>query len=416
MSSNPTASSMTPAYEQAHAPGIEGMKIHWEGARAKRASMIAFAIGVIGAVATLVGIGVERTQAFGSWLFAYMFVLAIVLGSMFFVLVHHITAARWGTTLRRIAESAMWTAPLFIVLFVPVALGLHDLFHWTHTEDVAKDPILTAKAPYLNETFFYIRAVLYFVVWAGIALYMNKQSVAQDKGNGLALLQRMRTASAPSMLLFGLSVTFAAFDWLMSLSPHWFSTIFGVYYFAGAVQGSLAFLIVVAMLLQRSGLLHGVITVEHYHDLGKLLFGFTVFFAYIAFSQYFLIWYANIPEETEWFLHRWGPWAGLSIALVFFCFVLPFAVLLSRGAKRTAPVLLLGALLVLVGRAIDMYWLVFPSLDHHSHGPHVTWMNFTALLGIGGLFVGLFCWRLGKNALVPVGDPLLRSSMGHENV
>ena len=416
MSSNPTASSMTPAYEQAHAPGMEGIKIHWEGARSKRAAMIAFVVGLLGVVATLVGIGVDRSQAFGSWLFAYMFVLAIALGSMFFVLVHHITSARWGTTVRRLAEAAMWTMPLFAVLFVPVALGLHDLFHWTHLEDVAKDPILNAKKGYLNESFFYIRAVLYFVVWAGIALYMNKQSVAQDKGNGVSFLQRMRGASAPSMLLFGLSITFAAFDWLMSLSPHWFSTIFGVYYFAGAVQGSLAFLIIVAMLLQRGGLLHGMITVEHYHDLGKLLFGFTIFFAYVAFSQYFLIWYANIPEETEWFLHRWGPWAGLSIALVFFGFVLPFFVLLSRGSKRTAPVLLLGAIITLVGRAIAMYWLVFPSLDHHNHGPHVTWMNFTALLGVGGLFVGLLCWRLGKHALVPVGDPLLRSSMGHENV
>ncbi|WP_373047094.1 hypothetical protein [Vulgatibacter sp.] len=416
MSSNPTASSMTPSYEEAHAPGTQGIKIHWEAARSKRAAMIGFVVGAIGVALTLIGIGVDRTAAFGSWIFAYMLFLAIALGSMFFVLMHHITASRWGTTVRRLAEASMSTLPLFALLFVPVLVGLHDLFHWTHAEDVAKDAILTAKAPYLNIPFFYIRAFIYFAVWIGLSVYLTRKSALQDKGNGLHILGQMRTASAPGMLLFALSLTFAAFDWLMSLSPHWFSTIFGVYYFAGAVQGALAMIIIVAMFLQRAGLVHRMITVEHYHDLGKLLFGFTVFFAYIAFSQYFLIWYANIPEETEWFLHRWGPWAGLSIALIFFTFVLPFFVLLSRVAKRTAPILLLGALLVLVGRAIDMYWLVMPSLDHHGHGPHLSWMNFTALLGIGGLYVGLLCWRLGKNALVPVGDPLLRSSMGHENV
>src|SRR5690606_34386040 len=165
-----------------------------------------------------------------------------------------------------------------------------DLFHWTHADAVARDTILQAKASYLNETFFFIRAVIYFVVWIGLSVMLMRQSAAQDNGDGMTWLKRMRTTSAPGMLLFALSITVAAFDWLMSLSPHWFSTIFGVYYFAGAVQGSLALIIVVAMLLHRGGMLHGVVTVEHYHDLGKLLFGFTIFFSYIAFSQYFLIW------------------------------------------------------------------------------------------------------------------------------
>ncbi len=416
MSHNPTASSMTPSYEDVHAPSTQGLKFHWEAAKAKKAALIGFLVGGLGVAATLVGIGVDRSQAFGSWLFAYMLFLAIALGSLFFVLVHHLTGSRWGTTVRRIAEASMSTLPLFALLFVPVALGLHDLYEWTHGDVVAKDDILQAKAGYLNETFFYVRVVVYFAIWIGLSVYLGKLSIAQDKGDGMKYLQKMRSASAPGMLLFSLSLTFAAFDWLMSLSPHWFSTIFGVYYFAGAAQGMFAMLIVIAMMLQRGGMLHRMITVEHYHDLGKFLFGFTVFFAYIAFSQYFLIWYANIPEETEWFLHRWGPWAGLSLAMVFFTFVLPFVVLLSRMAKRALPVLLVGAIIVLVGRALDMYWLVFPSLDHHGHGPHVSWMNFTALIGIGGMYFGYLCWRLGKHALVPVGDPLLRSSMGHENV
>lgn len=415
MSTNPTASSMTPSYQDVHAPGIQGLKFHWDAPRAKRAATICFAVGALFSVATLAGIGVDRSAAFGSWLFAFVLFLSVALGSLFFVLVHHLTASRWGVTVRRLAEASMATLPLFAVLFIPVALGLHDLYEWTHGDVVATDELLQKKSAYLNTGFFFVRAVIYFAIWIGLSVYLAKTSVAQDKGNGLALWKRMKTASAPGMLLFGLSVTFAAFDWLMSLSPHWFSTIFGVYYFAGAVQGTFAFLAILVMLFHRGGMLKGMVTVEHLHDIGKLLFGFTVFFAYIAFSQYFLIWYANIPEETEWFLKRWGPWSGLSVSLVFFTFVLPFFVLLSRAAKRTPAILAVGALLVLVGRAIDMYWLVFPSLDHHGHGPHVTWMNFTALLGVGGLWAGLLCWRLGKHPLVPVGDPLLRASMGHEN-
>lgn len=416
MSSTPTASSMTPAYEDVHAPGMEGMKIRWPGA--KRTALIALVIGLVGSVATLAGIGVDSTQAYASWLYAYALFLSLALGSLFFVLVHHITGARWGVSVRRLAEAGMATLPVFALLFVPVIFGMHDLFHWTHEDVRATDPLVQWKSAYLDVTFFYVRAVLYFAVWIGLSAYMMKQSVAQDSGDGLARLHRMKWASAPGMLLFGLSITFAAFDWLMSLSPHWFSTIFGVYYFSGAVQGSLAMLIVLALALHKAGYLRGVVTVEHYHDLGKLLFGFTIFFAYIAFSQYFLIWYANIPEETFWFLYRWGPWQGVSIALIFFTFVLPFFVLLAREAKRMAPVLLLGAVIVLVGRAIDMYWLVFPSLQHGAEvqAPNFTWMNLTALVGVGGIFVGALCWQLGKNALVPVGDPLLRASMGHENV
>lgn len=415
MSTPPTASSMTPTYEDVHAGSAQGIKVHWEASRSRRASMIGFVIGVIGIAATLAGVAVDRTQAFGSYLFAYTLFLSLGLGALFFVLMHHITASRWGITVRRIAEATMATLPLFALLFIPILLGMHDLFEWTNQDILAKDELLASKTPYLNTGFFIVRAVIYFLVWTGLSLYLFRKSTAADRGNGLQIMNQMKAASAPAIALYGLTLTFASFDWLMSLSPHWFSTIFGVYYFAGAIQGALALMIVVAMLLQRGGLLHGMITVEHYHDLGKLLFGFTVFFAYIAFCQYFLIWYANIPEETEWFLKRWGSWSGLSIGLIFFSFVLPFFVLLSRMGKRNLPVLLVGALLVLVGRALDMYWLVLPSLDHHAHGPNLTWMNFTALIGIGGLFVGLLCWRLGKHALVPVGDPLLRSSMGHEN-
>jgi hypothetical protein len=191
--------------------------------------------------------------------------------------------------------------------------------------------------------------------------------------------------------------------------------MFGVYYFAGAAQGSVALLVVIVLFLQRKGLLEGTVTVEHRHDLGKLLFAFTVFYAYIAFSQYFLIWYANMPEETIFFARRWeGGWTPWSLVLVAAAFVLPFLTLLGRDAKRTRGSLLAGALLVLFARFIDQYWLVLPTVDHE--GPHFAWTDLTALLGVGGLFVGVYVLNLARHALLPVGDPYLAHSVRHENV
>ncbi|AKU92810.1 hypothetical protein [Vulgatibacter incomptus] len=411
-----SSSTMAPSLDAHHSPSVRLDQIHWESARSKRVAVSAFAVGVLGIAATLLGTTLlEPTQAFGSYLFAYMLFLSLGLGSLFFVLLHHITGSKWGVVVRRLAEASMSTLPLFALLFIPILVGMHHLYEWADPAEVAHDALLQEKSAYLNVPFFVIRAVLYFVFWTLLSIYLSRKSVQQDKGDGARILASLKTFSAPGMMIFGLTTTFAAFDWLMSLSPHWFSTIFGVYYFAGGIQGTLALLIVIAFLLQRSGLLAGVVTIEHYHDLGKLLFGFTVFFAYIAFSQYFLIWYANIPEETFWFLDRWGPWAGTSLALILMTFVLPFIVLLSRHAKRNLAPLLIAAIIVLIGRAIDIFWLVLPSLDHDHMGPQVGWITFSALLGIGGLYVGMLAWRLGKNPLIPVGDPFLRSSLGHEN-
>jgi len=398
-----------------HEPALQVRQIRWEAARAKPVAAISFALGVVGIAATLIGTRSDPTQAFGSYLFAYLLFLVLALGSLFFVVLHHITGARWGVAVRRIAEASMSTLPLFALLFVPLVFGMTHVFEWMSPE-MAHDEAIQAKAGYLNPTFFGIRAVIYFAVWSGLAVYFSRMSAKQDQGNGPAILAKMKTMSAPAIALYGLTFTFAAFDWVMSLSPHWFSTIFGVYVFAGGIQGALALIIVVTMLLQRGGMLRGVVTTEHYHDLGKLLFGFTVFFAYIGFSQYFLIWYANIPEETFWYTARWEHgWAPVSLGMIFFGFALPFAWLLTRHAKRNLGPLLVGALIVLVGRVFDAYWLVMPSLDHHHHGPHVSWFTLTAVLGIGGMFVGLLALRLSKHPLIPVGDPHLRSSLDFEN-
>ena len=395
-------------------PVLEALQLRWDPHAARTTSLVALGLGVVGIGATLAGLAGDPQRALGSYLFAYMLFLQLALGSLFFVMVHHLAGAKWGVSVRRLGEAAAATLPVFAVLFVPVWFGRHELFHWTHEDAVAGDAILRGKAAYLNVPFFTVRALVYFAVWSFLGTYLYRLSVRQDRGDGAENLAKMKRASAPGMVLFAITLTFAAFDWLMSLDPHWFSTIFGVYYFAGGIQGACALLVVLVLLLQRRGLLVQAVTVEHKHDLGKLAFAFTVFFAYIGFSQYFLIWYANIPEETLWFTRRWGAWSGVSLSLVALTFVLPFVILLSREAKRATAGLLAGAVVVLLGRMVDLYWLVMPTFD--QHGPALHWTNLTALLGIGGVWAWSLVALLGKHALVPVGDPNLAYALGHENV
>ena len=265
----------------------------------------------------------------------FAFFLSISLGGLFFVLLEHCTRAGWSVVARRVAEAIAANVWLMAVLAIPVVLGMHHLYHWSDAAAVAHDPLIEAKVGFLNPTFFMIRLAIYFTIWGVMATFLYRTSLAQDASGDPALTLRMERLSAPGMVLFALSLNFAAFDLLMSLDPHWFSTIFGVYYFAASVVAFFAVMPKVLWALQSRGILKNAITVEHYHDFGKLLFAFVVFWAYIAFSQYMLIWYANVPEETEWFLKRQtGEWTTVSLLLIFGHFVVPFLLLVSRFIKR----------------------------------------------------------------------------------
>jgi hypothetical protein len=290
----------------------------------------------------------------------------------------------------------------------------HDRSGMTAEEIRAHDPILAGKMPYLNKSFWRVRAVLYLAVWCLLAWYFRRRSVEQDRSGDLQTTRRLQVLSAPGIILFGLTVTFAAFDWLMSLAPHWFSTIFGVYVFAGCVVAIHAFLSLTALSLRRSGILRDVITAEHYHDLGKMLFAFTVFWTYIAFSQYMLIWYANLPEETLWYHHRWiDGWKPVSIVLAVGHFAVPFFFLMSRHIKRRPALLMAGAIWMLAIHYVDLFWLVKPSL--HGQGPTFGVVDILLFLGMGGLFMAAFAWHLRRDALVPVKDPRLPESLAFEN-
>ena len=230
-------------------------------------------------------------QAYFSYLVAYMFALSLVLGALFFVMLHHLTRAGWSVVVRRVAENVMAVMPFMAVLFIPIVVGSGELYHWLHP--VEGDAVLAGKAVYLNATFFYIRAGIYFAIWIALAFWFRRTSLKQDQTGDPQLTLKMARVAAPGMLLFSFTITFAAFDWIMSLDPHWYSTIFGVCYFAGSFMAILAYLTLLCLWLNRRGYLKGSVTVEHYHDLGKLMFAFMVFWTYVNFSQYFLIWYAN---------------------------------------------------------------------------------------------------------------------------
>jgi hypothetical protein len=385
----------------------------------RRLPAIAGVVGVGGLAAAFAMKGGHEKQFYFSYLTAYMYVLAIALGGLFFTLVQHAVRAGWSVVVRRIAENVAITLPVMGLLALPIFLGAHDLFHWTHADAVEHDAMLKWKEPYLNEGRFRIFGVGYVLIWTLVAArfygWSTSQDTAADPGT---ISHKMRWWAPLSLLLFGVTLTFAALDWLMSLDPHWFSTVFGVYYFAGVVVSFHSFLAVTVLLLQRSGQLRGVVTIEHYHDIGKMMFAFSVFWAYIAFSQYMLYWYASIPEETYWFSYRGqGDWLVLSLVLVFGRFVLPFVLFMSRRWKRRASSLGFWAVWMLVVQYLDMYWLVQPVLAH-EHGSteiHFGVLDLTTLVGVLGIFLAAFSFMLGRQALIPLKDPRIDESLNHEN-
>jgi hypothetical protein len=275
-----------------------------DGKTLSQLTWIGAGAGVVGLVGSVALSASHPKDFYFSWLTAYLYFLSIALGSLFFVLALFVCRAGWSVALRRLLENTMATLPVFALLFVPIWLGRHDLYEWTDAAEVAKSHILKGKSGYLNEGFFAIRSVFYLLSWSAIATYFSTQSQRQDESGDEAITRRLQSIAAPSLIVFSLTISFAAIDWIMSLEPEWYSTIYGVYYFAGSVLGAFAFLILGIAFLHGRGRLQGVVTTEHIHDIGKLLFGFTVFWTYIGFSQYFLIWYGNMPEETAYYMHR----------------------------------------------------------------------------------------------------------------
>lgn len=375
----------------------------------------------IGAVLGVTGLGAAiafaggTAQFYFSWLVAYLYFLSIALGALFFVLVLAVTRAAWGVALRRVVENVMATLPVFALLFVPIWLGRHELYEWTRPEEVAKNPILQGKSPFLNEGFWFLRAIFYFTAWSALATYFSTQSQKQDHNGDERISARLRGLAPVGIVLFALTSTFASIDWMMSLEPEWYSTMIGVYFFSGATVAIFAFTLLLVHFAYAQGALRGVVTIEHLHDVGKLLFGFIVFWTYIAFSQYFLIWYANIPEETIYYMKRQvGSWQSVGMLLAVGHFFIPFFFLMPRAVKRRSGLLIVAAVWVLLMHFLDLHWCVMPVL--HPDGFRLRPTDVAAFCAVGGIFLAALGWVSSRRALVPLRDPRLPESLSFENV
>jgi hypothetical protein len=374
--------------------------------------------GAVGVVALLVGFFVDRQQLLLSYLVGYLFWLSIALGCLALAMLHHLSRGGWGLVLRRTLEAAMRTLPWLALGFVPIAFGLDELYVWSRPAEVAANELLQPKVPYLNDTFFLIRALFYFVVWSGLTWALCRLSLRQDTidpertDDVMAITRKMRRISSFGLGAFVLTITFASFDWLMSLQPLWFSTIYGVYFLGGAALSALCFAVLIGLYLQKRPPMDRAFLPRHFHDYGKLMLAFVMLWAYFCFSQFLIIWSGNLPIETSFPLARTrGGWQYVALALVIAHFALPFALLLSRDLKRNARRLVWVAGVVLVMRWVDLLWQAAP-VFHPTLTIH--WLDLAALLAVGGLWTALFARELGKHTLLPVAAPELKEALADE--
>ena len=378
----------------------------------QRAATAAAVLGVVGLVA---GYVTSPDQFFRGYLIGYLYWLGIALGSLAFMMIHHLSGGAWGLMIRRPLEAAASTIPAMGVLFVPIIIGIPSLYEWSDAGKVATDAIIAHRAPYLNPTFFTLRAIGYFVIWSGLALTLIRWSRRQDRETpppGADL--RFRHVSGPGVLIYGLTISFASFDWVMSLDPHWYSTIFGLLYMVGQGLSAMAFIICVTFLLTRVEPLSHLVTAKNVSDLGKLLLAFTMLWAYLSYSQFLITWAANLPEEIPYYLRRFDHgWQWVSVLLVVGHFALPFSMLLSRDRKNKVHRLAVVGIIVLVMRFVDHDWLIRPQFQAEFGLP--MWTSLAAWLGVGGIWLSLFVRQLRGHAVLPVNDPYLKEALadGH---
>ncbi|MDZ7705217.1 MAG: hypothetical protein U5L04_12130 [Trueperaceae bacterium] len=369
---------------------------------------------VVGGVALFAGIisaffGVA--SFFQSYLYAYLFWLGLALGCMAMLLVQHLVGGSWGAMIRRPLEAGVMVLPLMGILFIPLLLGMGSLYEWTHADVVAASPILQAKTAYLNVPFFIIRAIFYFAVWIGGAYLFWRWSQRQDDGDS-SVTAKLQRYSAPGLILYILTMTFAAYDWGMSLEPEWFSGIYGVTFMIGQVISSVAFLIGFVVLFNRKEPLSEMVNRTRVQDLGNFLMGFTMFWAYVSVSQYIIIWSGNIVETASWYAYRMdGEWRGVALFLLVFHFFVPFLVLFSRWVKQSMRMLVWVAMWMILMRFVDLFWIIVPAFGREGFPLHL--LDVVLVVGIGGLWLAAFAYWMKGKSLLPLNDP--RVQLGKAN-
>jgi hypothetical protein len=379
-----------------------------------RLQRIGLAAGAIGGIFSIVGFFFARDYFFRAGLVGCVFWVGISLGCLAISMLGHLTGGDWQVVIRRVLEASARVLPVPLGLFALLlaAGGMSHLYEWADPSKVRADHVLQLKQPYLNPTAFYIRLLVYAVIWISLAYWLSHLSRRQDETQDLSLMSRMRMVSAPGLIIYVLSLTFASVDWLMSLQPHWFSTIFGFYLVASQGLAGFAFLIVIAVLLSRSGTMEGIYQPRHFHDWGKLTFAFVMIWMYFSYSQWLITWAGNLPEEISFFLARIRGGFGLvTLLIVLFHFVVPFSLLLSRDLKRNGRALVLVAGGLLLMRWVELFWQVEPAF-HEKHAAYY-WLYVAVPLLIGGLWLLAFAYQLKSRPLLPIHDPYLPEAIAH---
>jgi hypothetical protein len=374
----------------------------------------AFGVGAIALVLAILGGMRSPASFYQSYLMSYLLVLGLTLGSLGLVMLQHLTAGHWGIIIRRPAESATRTLPLIAIFFVPIALfGMKYLYgEWLDPQAVKEHPLSQFQQSYLTHRGYLIRAVIYFVVWLTLMFIFNIWSKRQDRNQkDRALRQRFRMLAGPGIILYVFAMSFAAIDWVMSLSPHWASTIYGFIIVGGQLISSMSFMIAVVVLLARYEPLSGIVQPRHLHDLGKLLLAFVMLWAYFDFSQLLIIWAGNLPEEISFYRTRlYGEWAVVAVVVVVFHFFIPFFLLLSQDLKRRAQIISKIAIWLILMRLVDLFWMTRPEFTS-SAVP--TWLDLVLPIALGGLWLGFFAFNLRQCPLLPLGDPKLAEAIEH---
>jgi hypothetical protein len=392
----------------------DSLNIHRQLGRIQRPSLV---VGLVGLALAIVGAFFNLQQFWQSYLLAYIFWLEIALGCLAVVMLHHLVGGRWGFVIRRMLETGAMTLPLMALLFIPLLFGLNKLYIWTDPAYMAQSEPLQHKSAYLNIPFFLIRVIIYFTVWLGLAYLLNRWSLEQDRTGEPGLTARLRRLSGIGMILYVLTATFAAYDWMMSLEPEWFSSIYGLLFIVGQVLAALALAIAGLRLWSKhrpaTEVVAGSTWTNHFNDLGNFLLGFVMIWAYITFSQFLIIWSANLPEEAVWYYHRsQGGWQEVGMFLILFHFALPFFLLLSRRVKRKAQLLTTLAGLIIFMRLVDLFWLIIPAF--YPNEAHFHWLDLVLPITIGGIWMAVFARQLAGKPLLPRYGPHLQEIVKRE--
>jgi hypothetical protein len=395
------------------------------GPKAASVERVSGVIGGLGLLLCVAGYFANPAQFFNSYLFAFIYWSGFAIGGLGLLLLNNVVGGKWGVTARRFLEAEMRTLWLILLFAIVLLLGLKYLYPWTHPDLVAANVYLNHKQKYLNIPFFIVRVAIYFAIWLFWGTRVNRMADRQDETGDAGIAERMRAFSAPGLLIFVLTTTFAYIDWVLSTDPQFYSTVYGAMILIGDVLQTLALTLVTMILVSKGDRFGGRINAKILHDLGNLMFAFTIFWTYLSASQLIIIWPANLPQEIVWYLDRTnGAWRVLAIAIALSMFAIPFLALLSQARKRDPRRLMRVAIWLLVARAIDVFWIVAPtfrnasssSLLHTSPGFAIYWTDFAAFLGIGGIWLYVFIGQLRRRPLLPLRDPRVMAPLPEEVV